>query len=128
MVPAREALIAVKNDAPTHHFTKFGTPGATVTNRTDTNQPADVQFGFHHRMASGEIIDGGSGMNDRVVEAAIAGATLGAGAAIWLLAGYLIQRFCLPKPRPTYATVFATSMSASMLLFSLVALLAFHIR
>jgi hypothetical protein len=23
MVPAREALIAVKNDAPTHHFTKF---------------------------------------------------------------------------------------------------------
>jgi hypothetical protein len=23
MVPARDALIAVKNDAPTHHFTKF---------------------------------------------------------------------------------------------------------
>jgi hypothetical protein len=23
MVPAREALISVKSDAPTHHFTKF---------------------------------------------------------------------------------------------------------
>jgi hypothetical protein len=23
MAPAKEALIAVKNDAPTHHFTKF---------------------------------------------------------------------------------------------------------
>ena len=59
-------------------------------------------------------------MNDGVVEAAIAGASLAAGAAIWLLAGYLIQRFAFRNPRPTYAIVFATSLSASMLLFSLV--------
>jgi hypothetical protein len=38
-------------------------------------------------------IDGGSCMNDGLMEAAIAGATFAAGAAIWLLAGYLIQRF-----------------------------------
>jgi hypothetical protein len=25
-------------------------PGTTVTNRTDTNLPADVQLGFHHRI------------------------------------------------------------------------------
>ena len=74
-------------------------------------------------MASGEIIDGGSGM----VEAAISGALLAAGAAIWLLVGYLIQRFAFRNPEPTYATVLATSMGASMLLFSLGAL-AFHIR
>jgi hypothetical protein len=67
-------------------------------------------------------------MNDGVVQAAIAGATLGAGAAIWLLAGYLIQRFVFRNPRPTAGTVLATSMSASMLLFSLGALLASHIR
>ena len=67
-------------------------------------------------------------MNDGVVQAAIAGATLGAGAAIWLLAGYLIQRFGFRNPEPHYATVFATSTAASMLLFSLVALLVFHIR
>jgi len=42
-------------------------------------------------------------MNDGVVLAAIGGATLGAGAAIWLLAGYLIQRFAFRNPRPTYA-------------------------
>src|SRR6476620_3297129 len=60
-------------------------------------------------------------MND-VVEAAVAGAALAAGAAIWLLAGYLIQRFAFRNPEPTYA------MSASMLLFSFVALLTFHIR
>ena len=67
-------------------------------------------------------------MNDEVVDAAIAGATLAVGAAIWLVAGYLIQRFAFRNPEPTYATVLATSMSASMLLFSLVALLTFHIR
>ena len=67
-------------------------------------------------------------MNDGVVGAAIAGATLAVGAAIWLVAGYLIQRFAFRNPRPTYAPVLATSMSASMLLFSLVALLTFHIR
>ena len=67
-------------------------------------------------------------MNDGVVDAAIAGATLAVGAAIWLVAGYLIQRFAFRNPRPTYATVLATSMSASMLLFSLVALLTFHMR
>ena len=66
-------------------------------------------------------------MNE-IVEAAISGATLGVGVAIWLLAGYLIQRFAFRNPRPTYATVLATSMSASMLLFSFVALLTFHIR
>ncbi len=66
-------------------------------------------------------------MNE-VVEAAIAGATLAASAAIWLLVGYLIQRFAFRNPEPTYATIFATSLSTSMLLFSLVALLAFHVR
>ena len=67
-------------------------------------------------------------MNGGVVEAAIAGATLGLGAAIWLIVGYLIQRFAFRNPKPTAAIVLATSMSASMLLFSLGALLAFHIR
>ena len=67
-------------------------------------------------------------MNDGVVQAAIGGATLGAGAAIWLLAGYLIQRFAFRNPRPTAGTILATSMSVSMLLFSLGALLASHIR
>jgi hypothetical protein len=66
-------------------------------------------------------------MNE-VMEAAVAGASLAAGAAIWLLAGYLIQRFAFRNPEPTYAIVFATSLSASMLLFSFVALLTFHIR
>jgi hypothetical protein len=66
-------------------------------------------------------------MNE-VVEAAVAGASLAAGAAIWLLAGYLIQRFAFRNPEPNSATVIATSMSISMLLFSLVALLTFHIR
>ena len=66
-------------------------------------------------------------MNE-VVEASIAGASLAAGAAIWLLAGYLIQRLAFRNPEPTYAIVFATSLSTSMLLFSLVALLAFYIR
>ena len=63
-----------------------------------------------------------------IMEAAVNGAILGAGVAIWLIAGYLIQRFAFRNPRPTYATVLATSMSASMLLFSLGALLASHIR
>jgi hypothetical protein len=67
-------------------------------------------------------------MNDGVVEAAIGGATLAAGTAIWLLAGYLIQRFAFRNPEPTAATVLATSMGTSMLLFSLSALLTFHIR
>ena len=66
-------------------------------------------------------------MNE-VVGAAVAGASLAVGATIWLLAGYLIQRFAFRNPEPTYAIVFATSLSASMLLFSFVALLAFHIR
>jgi hypothetical protein len=66
-------------------------------------------------------------MNE-MVEAAVAGASLAAGAAIWLLAGYLIQRFAFRNPEPTYAIVFATSLSTSMLLFSLVALLAFYVR
>ena len=78
-------------------------------------------------MTSGEIIDEGPGMNDGVVQAAIAGATL-AGGAIWLLVGYLIQRFAFRNPRPTAGTILATSMSVSMLLFSLGALLASHIR
>jgi hypothetical protein len=54
-------------------------------------------------VASGEIVDRGSGMNDGVVDAAIAGATLAVGAGIWLVAGYLIQRFAFRNPRPTYA-------------------------
>ena len=63
-----------------------------------------------------------------IAEAAFSGAVLGAGVAIWLLGGYLIQRFAFRNPKPNYATVIATSMSTSMLLFSLVALLTFHIR
>jgi len=66
-------------------------------------------------------------MNE-IMEAAVNGAILGAGFAIWLVAGYLIQRFGFRNPEPHYATVFATSTAASMLLFSLVALLVFHIR
>jgi hypothetical protein len=41
-------------------------------------------------------------MNE-VVEASIAGASLAVGAAIWLLAGYLIQRLAFRNPEPTYA-------------------------
>ena len=67
-------------------------------------------------------------MNDGVVEAAIGGATLAAGTAIWLFAGYLIQRVAFRNPKPTHATILATSLAASMLLFSLGALLAFHTR
>ena len=67
------------------------------------------------------------GMNG-IMEAAVDGAIFGAGVAIWLVAGYLIQRFGFRNPEPHYATVFATSTAASMLLFSLVALLVFHIR
>jgi hypothetical protein len=59
------------------------------------------------------------------MEAGIAGAALGAGTAIWLLAGYLIQRFAFRNPEPTAGTVLATSMSVSMLLLSLGALLTF---
>ena len=53
-------------------------------------------------------------MNE-VVEAAVAGVSLAAGAAIWLLVGYLIQRFAFRNPQPTAGTVIATSLSASML-------------
>ena len=63
-----------------------------------------------------------------IMEAAVNGAILAAGVAIWLVAGYLIQRFGFRNPEPHYATVFATSTAASMLLFSLVALLVFHMR
>ena len=82
-----------------------------------------LQSGFHHRMPFGEIIDGvDRGMNG-IMEAAVNGAILGAGVAIWLVAGYLIQRFGFRNPEPNYATVIATSTGASMLLVSLVALL-----
>jgi hypothetical protein len=67
-------------------------------------------------------------MNDGLVQAAIGGATLAACAAVWLLAGYLVQRFVFRNPEPTAGTIIATSMSVSMLLFSLSALLTFHIR
>ena len=78
-------------------------------------------------MASGEIILMEVCMNN-LVEAAIGGATLAAGAAIWLLAGYLIQRFAFRNPEPTAGTVIATSLSTSMLLFSVGAFLTFYIR
>jgi hypothetical protein len=67
-------------------------------------------------------------MNDGIVEAAIGGASLGAGFAIWLCAGYLIQRFAFRNPKPTTGTVVATSLSASMLLFSLSALMSVQFR
>jgi hypothetical protein len=75
-------------------------------------------------MASGEIILIEVRIMNDVMEAGIAGAALGAGTAIWLLAGYLIQRFAFRNPEPTAGTVLATSMSVSMLVFSLGALLA----
>ena len=102
-----------------------GQPGATVANRTDTDPQASS-----NRLpdAIREIIDGvDRGMNG-ITEAAVNGAILGAGVAIWLVAGYLIQRFGFRNPAPNYATVIATSTGASMLLFSLVALLVFHMR
>ena len=46
-------------------------------------------------------------MNE-VLEAAVAGASLAAGLAFWLLAGYLIQRFAFRNPKPTAGTVVAT--------------------
>ena len=55
-------------------------------------------------------------MNE-IMEAAVNGAILGVAVAIWLVAGYLIQRFGFRNPEPHYATVFATSTGASMLLF-----------
>ena len=79
-------------------------------------------------MRFGEIIDGVDRSMNGIREAAVNGAIVGAGVAIWLVAGYLIQRFGFRNPEPHYATVFATSTAASMLLFSLVALLVFHIR
>ena len=66
-------------------------------------------------------------MNE-VVEAAVAGASLAAGLAIWLFAGYLIQRFAFRNPKPTAGTVIATSLSTSMLLFSLGALMTIQFR
>ena len=66
-------------------------------------------------------------MNE-VVEAAVAGASLAAGAAIWLLVGYLIQRFAFRNPEPTAGTVIATSLSTSMLLLSLGALMTIQFR
>jgi hypothetical protein len=79
-------------------------------------------------MASGEIILMEVRIMNDLVEAGIAGATLAAGAAIWLLAGYVIQRFGFRNPEPNYATVIATSTAASMLVFSLAALVVFHMR
>jgi hypothetical protein len=79
-------------------------------------------------MASGEIILMEVRIMNDVVDAGIAGATFAAGAAIWLLAGYLIQRFAFRNPEPSCATVLATSMSVSMLVFSLGALLALLVR
>jgi hypothetical protein len=79
-------------------------------------------------MASGEIILIEVRIMNDVMEAGIAGATLGAGTAIWLLAGYLIQRVAFRNPEPTAGTVLATSMSVSMLVFSLGALLALLAR
>ena len=73
------------------------------------------------------LMESFGGMNG-IMEAAVNGAILGAGVAIWLVAGYLIQRFGFRNPEPNYATVIATSTAASMLLFSLVALLVFHVR
>ena len=66
-------------------------------------------------------------MNE-TMEAAVNGAILGAGVAIWLVAGYLIQRFAFRNPEPTLRNRLCDIYSASMFLFSLVALLAFHIR
>jgi hypothetical protein len=48
--------------------------------------------------------------------------------AFWLLAGYLIQRFAFRNPKPTAGTVVATSLSTSMLLFSLGALMTIQFQ
>ena len=123
-----KALIVIKNDAPTHHFTKLGTAWRDGY-KSDRHRSADkLQSGFHHRMPFGEsLMESIGGMNG-IMEAAVNGAILGAGFAIWLVAGYLIPRFGFRNPEPNYATVIATSTGASMLLFSLVALLVFHMR
>jgi predicted phage tail protein len=122
-----EALLAIKNDARRITLRNSGTAWRDGYKSNRHRSAGKLQSGFHHRMRFGEIIDGVDRMNG-TMEAAVNGAILGAGVAIWLIAGYLIQRFAFRNPRPTYATVLATSMSASMLLFSLGALLAFHIR
>ena len=74
-------------------------------------------------MRFGEIIDGVDRSMNGIREAAVNGAIVGAGVAIWLVAGYLIQRFGFRNPAPNYATVIAASSGASMLLVYLVALL-----
>ena len=123
-----EALIAVKNDAPTHHFTKFGDSLARRLQIGPTPILRQAPIRLSSPEPLGKIIDGvDRGMNG-IREAAVNGAILGAGVAIWLVAGYLIQRFGFRNPEPNYATVIVTSTGASMLLFSLVALLVFHIR
>jgi hypothetical protein len=110
----------VHGDAPVQHLSRKSlTAWRVVKNRTDANLPAG---------STGLIESFTEVRMNEVLEAAFAGASLAAGAAIWLLAGYLIQRFAFRNPEPTYAIVFATSLTASMLLFSLLALLTFHIR
>jgi hypothetical protein len=54
-------------------------------------------------------------MNE-VLEPAVAGESLAAGLAFWLLAGYLIQRFAFRNPKPTAGTVVATLQCCCFLL------------
>jgi hypothetical protein len=106
-----------------HHRNTFTKPGDSLARLLKTEPTPICQPGQLPSTESFTEVR----MNE-ALEAAVAGASLAAGAAIWLLAGYLIQRFAFRNPEPTYAIVFATSLSASMLLFSLVALLTFHVR
>jgi hypothetical protein len=123
-----EALIAVKNDARRITLRNSGTAWRDGYKSNRHRSAGKRQSGFHHRMRFGEIIDGVDRSMNGIMEAAVNGALLGAGVVIWVVAGYLIQRFGFRNPEPNYATVIATSTGASMLLFSLVALLVFHIR
>jgi len=59
-----KALIVIKNDAPTHHFTKLGTAWRDGY-KSDRHRSADkLQSGFHHRMPFGEsLMESIGGMN-----------------------------------------------------------------
>jgi len=123
-----EALIAVKNDAPTHHLTKFRDSLARQLQIEPTPIRRQAPIRLSPPDAIRRIIDGVDRRYERNYWKQRSTAQFGACVAIWLVAGYLIQRFGSRNPEPNYATVIATATAASMLLFSLAALLVFHIR
>jgi hypothetical protein len=82
------------DDASAQHFPK-SQPRRLKNEPTPAQPPSSII----RRFVAGE---NGHDRWDRIVEAAISGATLAAGAAIWLLVGYVIQRFAFRNQnRPT---------------------------